>query len=63
MTPAQSPYEVPVHSVAAVSVLEGPLQPFEQDQLKRLINQVNAAPVRVRAAFAQHVSSSGISLD
>lgn len=53
---AHSPYQVPVESVVTVGVLEGPLQPFEQTQLKYLINQVNAAPERVRAALLEHLS-------
>lgn len=51
MQQAKSPYEVPVKSVARVSVLDGPLQPFEQDQLNRLINQIKAAPPRVQQAL------------
>lgn len=52
MQQAQSPYDVPVMSVAVVPELSGqPLQAFERDQLKRLIQQVQAAPERVRAAF------------
>lgn len=58
--PAQSPYEVPVMSVAAVPDLAGqPLQAFERDQLKRLINQVQAAPERVRAAFLLTLQTNG----
>ena len=34
--------------------LNGPLYPFEQDQLKRLIQQVEASPARVRSAFFAH---------
>lgn len=34
--------------------LNGPLYPFEQDQLQRLINQIEASPARVRSAFFAH---------
>lgn len=55
MNALQSPYEVPVGSVVTVGILEGPLQPFEQTQLKYLMNQVNAASPRVRNALIREL--------
>ena len=40
-------------------VLNGPLYPFEQDQLQRLINQIEASPARVRSAFFAHFNRVG----
>ena len=48
----KSPYGVPVASVAEVHLDEhAPLAPFEQQQLKNLIQQVKAAPHRVQVHF------------
>ena len=57
-TPVHSPYDVPATSVAPAPTGEGPLLPFEQDQLNRLINQIRAAPQRVRTALAEQVFST-----
>lgn len=49
----QSPFKVPVLSVVPALELDDvtPLMPYERDHLKLLLNQVNAAPQRVRDAL------------
>ena len=34
---------------------EGPLQPFEERQLKNLIQQLVGTPPRIRRAFLEHI--------
>jgi hypothetical protein len=49
---AESPYGVPARSVTEFKPgPKTPLAPFEERQVKNLIQQVNAAPERVRLAF------------
>lgn len=60
MQQTKSPYEVPVMSVAPalapdLDLKDHPLQAFERDQLKYLINQIKAASPRVRQALANEV--------
>lgn len=45
-----SPYGTPARSVLEVPTT-GPLLPFEERQLKNLIQQIDAAPPRVKSAF------------
>ena len=51
---AQTPYNVPALKVVPAPPTGGPLFPFEQDQLSRLITQVENSPERVRVAFFNH---------
>lgn len=53
---AQSPYEVPVMSVADAPVPHGPLQPYEQTQLRLLVNQFKGTAPRIQAAFLEEVA-------
>jgi hypothetical protein len=53
-----SPYEVPVKSVVRFEpAVNAPLAPFEQRQLQNLLQQVEAAPDRVREAFFRQIAS------
>lgn len=45
-----SPYGTPVQSVLEVPTT-GPLMPFEERQVKNLIQQLDAAPPRVKSEF------------
>lgn len=53
-------YGVPVHKIALVPHLarKDALLPFEQDQLNRLIGQLNASSPRVKTAFLKHIRSN-----
>ena len=46
------------HAPAPALRAEDPLQPFERDLLRRLINQLDATPPRVRAAFEAHLKAT-----
>ena len=46
------------HAPAPALRAEDPLQPFEQDLLRRLINQLEATPPRVRVAFEVHLKAA-----
>lgn len=50
-----SPYGVPAASVQMVPTT-GPLMPFEERQLQNLIQQVQASPPRIKAAFFASIS-------
>lgn len=52
----KSPYHVPVLSSKPAPNPEGPLAPFEQDQLRRLLNQFDAASPRIKAAFGEAIA-------
>lgn len=58
--PKPSPYGVPIHRLSVVPSLKksDELLPFEQDQLHRLIGQLNASAPRVRSAFLAHIRSN-----
>lgn len=53
-------YGVPTASVAHAPVLgkRDALLPFEQDQLKRLIAQLEGSAPRVRTAFIAHIRAN-----
>lgn len=58
-----SPYEVPVMSVADAPrphPNDPALLPYEQTQLRSLLNQFNAAPARIRDAFLLEVTPSAL---
>jgi hypothetical protein len=59
----ESPYGVPATSVCDAPRLApgAPLAPFEQVQLKNLLNQFNAANYRIRDAFLLEVTPSALS--
>lgn len=53
----QSPYGVAVKSVLPqLELTIEPLLPFEERQLKNMIQQYNATPDRIRAAFLDHLN-------
>lgn len=54
-----TPYNVPAKSVLLSPELDGPLYPFEKDQLQRLIQQVESSPERVKSAFFAHFNRIG----
>lgn len=52
----ESPYEVPVLSVVPAAEPEGALQPFEETQLRLLVNQFRSVSPRIQAAFLAEVA-------
>lgn len=56
--PAISPYHTPALSVVEFNPTEDtPLAPFERTQARNLLQQVNAASPRVRAAFMEMLAN------